>query len=127
MTEATVQKLEQALCDGFSVERACYLSGIGRSTFYDHFNSDLEFADKMSLAQEWATERAKQVVIQAIDDGNLKAAQWWLERKANKEFGAKLASEPQPESDIFTKRTADEVYDLMERSIKALNEADVVV
>ena len=127
MDEVTVQKLEQALRDGFSVERACYLSGVGRSTFYDHCNSDSDFADKMYLAQEWATERAKQVVIQAIDDGNLKAAQWWLERKAHQEFGAKLATQPKLESDVFTKRTPDEVYDLMERSIKALNEADVVV
>ena len=127
MTEATVQKLEQALQDGFSVERACYLSGVGRSTFYDHCNGNPGFADKMCLAQEWATERAKQVVIQAIDSGNLKAAQWWLERKAYREFGTKLAVQPQPEPNVFTKRTPDEVYDLMERSIKALNEADVVV
>jgi hypothetical protein len=127
MTDETVQKLEQALQDGFSVERACYLSGVGRSTFYDHSNGNPDFADKMYLAQEWATERAKQVTIQAIDGGNVKAAQWWLERKAHQEFGAKLAVQPQPESDIFTKRTPDEVYDLMERSIKALSETDFVV
>lgn len=127
MTEAAVQKLEQALQEGFSVERACYLSGVGRSTFYDHYNSNPDFADKMCLAQDWATERAKQIVIQAIDGGNLKAAQWWLERKAHREFGAKLAVQEKPEPNVFTKRTPDEVYDLMERSIKALNEADVVV
>ena len=45
MTESTVQKLEQALRDGFSVERACYVSGVGRSTFYEHYNSDLEFKE----------------------------------------------------------------------------------
>ncbi len=88
ITKATVQKLEQALRDGFSVEMACYVSGVSRSTYYNHLANDTDFLDKMTLAQSWATERAKQVVIQAIEKGDLKAAQWWLERKLRAEFSA---------------------------------------
>ncbi|HUD07776.1 MAG TPA: hypothetical protein VMQ52_01730 [Candidatus Saccharimonadales bacterium] len=86
ITKTTVLKLEQALKDGFSVERASSLSGISRSTYYAHLQNDTDFMNKMELAQTWATERAKQVVVQAIDKGNLKAAQWWLERKLRAEF-----------------------------------------
>jgi len=86
VTKIIVQKIEQALRDGFSIEKTCYLSGISRSTFYDHLHSDPDFSDKIQLAQAWATERAKQVVIKEIGKGNLKAAQWWLERKARQEF-----------------------------------------
>jgi hypothetical protein len=67
---------------------ACHISGVGRSTYYQHLNSDPDFADKMALAQDWTTQRAKQVVAQAIDKGDLKAAQWWLERRARAEFAA---------------------------------------
>lgn len=86
MTKATVQKLEQALRDGFSVDMACYTSGVSRSTYYNHLTSNPEFMYKMTLAQSYPTERAKQVVVQAIDKGDLKMATWWLERKLRAEF-----------------------------------------
>jgi len=90
ITKSTVQILEQALRDGFSIEMACHVSGISRSTYYAHLQTDADFMNKMTLAQEWATQRAKQVVIQAIDKGDLKAAQWWLERKSRSEFSNNL-------------------------------------
>ncbi len=75
ITRPTVLKLEQALRDGFSIEMACHVSGISRSTYYIHLQTDTDFMDKMTLSQTYATERAKQVVVQAIDKGDLKAAQ----------------------------------------------------
>jgi hypothetical protein len=60
MTKPTVQKLEQALKDGFSVEMACHVSGVARSTYYSHVQTDPYFMDTMTLAQDWATQRAKQ-------------------------------------------------------------------
>lgn len=95
MTKATVQKLEAALRDGFSVGMACHVSGVGRSTYYQHLQSDPEFADKMELAQDWTTQRAKQVVAQAIDKGDLKMATWWLERRARAEFAANPPAQSQ--------------------------------
>lgn len=88
ITAATVQKLETALRDGFSIDMACHVSGVGRSTYYQHLQSDPDFTDKMALAQDWITQRAKQVVAQAIDKGDLKMATWWLERRARAEFAA---------------------------------------
>lgn len=88
MTKATVQKLETALRDGFSVDTACHVSGVGRSTYYEHLHSDQNFADKMALAQDWTTQRAKQVISTAINNGDLPTAKWWLERKARAEFAA---------------------------------------
>jgi hypothetical protein len=90
MTATTVQKLETALRDGFSIEMACHVSGISRSTYYAYLQTDAEFSDKMTLSQSWATERARQVVIQAIDKGDVIRAQWWLERKARAEFATNL-------------------------------------
>ncbi len=67
---------------------ACHLSGVGRSTFYQHLHNDPDFADKMALAQDWTTQRAKQVISTAINNGDLPTAKWWLERKLRAEFAA---------------------------------------
>ena len=87
ITQDTVRKLEQAFKDGLSVSEACFISGIGKRTFYDHKASDEDFAHKMELGKAYVTLRAKKVVVQAINDGNLTAAKWYLERKARNEFG----------------------------------------
>lgn len=122
MTETTVQKLEQALREGFSVDMACHVSGISRSTYYDHINSDPAFSYKMELAQDWVTQRAKQVVAKAIDNGDLKAAQWWLERKARGEFASNQQQQATEERNLFQKWDPDEVYAQMDRAVKALRE-----
>ena len=122
MTQDTVQKLEEALKDGFSVDMACHVSGISRSTYYDHFNNDVAFSYKMELAQDWVTQRAKQVVAKAIDTGDLKAAQWWLERRSRAEFATNPPEHSKPEEDLFRKWEPDEFYDFIDRSTKALNE-----
>ena len=127
ITKLTVHKLEQALKDGFTVERACYLSGISRSTFYAHLQSDPTFSDKIQLAQAWATERAKQVVIKEIDKGNLKAAQWWLERKARQEFSTNPLTviNEEVENDFVAKYfdgNNERMLDWLEATIKALRQ-----
>ena len=108
--DATVQKLEAAFRDGFSVTTACHLSGISRSTFYDHCDTDQEFSDKMDIAKEWVTEQAKKVVVQSINKGDLPTAKWWLERRARNEFG-KDAADAEPkmsrETELFSKLIRD--------------------
>jgi hypothetical protein len=90
ITDEVVRKLEDAFREGFSVNTACELSGISRSTYYEHLNSNEAFSDKMVVARQWVNEKAKQVIIKAIDKDDIKAAQWWLERKARDEFGANI-------------------------------------
>jgi ACT domain-containing protein len=86
VNESTICKLEAAISSGFSVTTACHLSGISTSTFYEYKGCDESFATRMKLADEVVTYRARQVILQEIDKGNLKAAIYWLERKARVEF-----------------------------------------
>jgi hypothetical protein len=127
ITHVTVRKLEQALKEGFSVEMACNVSGISRSTYYSHLQMDMDFMDKMELAQSWATERAKQVVVQAIDKGNLKAAQWWLERKLRAEFSPNPSPFAQGNSDDdliiqYFDGNQEKFLDFMSQTIEAMRE-----
>jgi hypothetical protein len=88
LTETTVQKLEMAFRNGFNIETACAVSGICRSSYYTYINQDPDFMYKMEAAQQWITQRAKQVVASAINSGDVKSAKWWLERRARAEFAA---------------------------------------
>ncbi len=127
LTKPTVLKLEQALKDGFSIEMACYVSDISRSTYYANLQTDTDFMNKMELAQSWATERAKQVVIQAIDKGNLKAAQWWLERKLRAEFSLNAPTFAQGNGDSdfvdqYFDGNQNKFLDFMSHTIEAMRE-----
>jgi len=86
LTERVKDKLESALCSGFSVSAACYFAGVGTSTFYENKSLDKEFSERMTRAEEYATFRARQVILQAIDKGDVRAAMWFMERKARFEF-----------------------------------------
>ena len=65
---------------------ACYFAGVGTSTFYENKSLDKEFSERMTRAEEYATFRARQVILQAIDKGDVRAAMWFMERKARFEF-----------------------------------------
>jgi hypothetical protein len=122
MTKATVQKLEAALQDGFSIETACHVSGISRSTYYDHLDRSPDFTYKMELAKDWVTQRAKQVVAQAIDKGDLKAAQWYLERKCRAEFAANPPPIPVSRQNLFGDGSNEKLIKVIADSMAAISE-----
>ncbi len=86
MNDRVLSKLESALSAGYSVTSACYFAGVSKSSFYEYKALDKEFSDKMLRAEEWSTFRARQVILQAIEKGDVKAAMWWVERKSRVEF-----------------------------------------
>lgn len=64
-----------------SIKDACEQADIGRRTYYDHLNTDEEFAQRMSVAQSYLSRTAKTVVSKAIYHGNVSVAMWYLTRK----------------------------------------------
>jgi hypothetical protein len=110
----TVRKLEQAFRDGFSVSRACELSSIGRTVFYDHLKASEEFANKMRLAQEWPQERARQVVVSAVVKGDVSAAKWLLEKKASDEFGQRTQLSIENPIEVSSEVIMGDLDDLIE-------------
>jgi hypothetical protein len=86
ITDDVCQKLEKSLAAGFSVSLACYFAGISRSSYYNYRAEDKEFANKMRLAEEWSTYKARITILKAIDAGDVAASRFWLERKCRVEF-----------------------------------------
>jgi hypothetical protein len=117
ITPATVRKLEQAFKDGLSVSEACFVSGIGRTAYYERRSNDEAFANKMELAKAYVSIKAKKTVVQAIDTGNLTAAKWWLERKARNEFGTNTVDE---DAQWETQHTANQSDDVLRQILDSM-------
>lgn len=84
-----VSKLIAAFNNGFNIEEACSYSGISKDTYYKWLKKNKRFAYDMEVAQQAVSKTAKKVISEHIQNGNWKAATWWLERKQRKEFASR--------------------------------------
>ena len=88
MTEALVNKLEEAFAYGCSDSEACFYAGISKQTLYDYQKKRPEFIDRKEALKERPILQARQKVVQEIKN-DVKNAQWYLERKRKDEFGVR--------------------------------------
>lgn len=89
MNSDVLRKLEFAFAHGLSDREACLLAGIGESTLYDYCKQHAEFSEKKDLLKNQPKMMAKLVIFNALERGDIKAAQWYLERKDKEEFSTK--------------------------------------
>ncbi len=101
-----VSLLVSAFRDGLNVRQACIQSGISHEAYYRRCREDADFADKMYYAQQTVLITARKTVIKAIQGGDLRASQWWLEKH---DF-ANQPEEPPPVT-AETKDDGGSVYD----------------
>lgn len=80
ITDETVQKLEQCLQNGLSVEKSVEICRICKQTFYNNYNLSDSFRTKITLSQQWAAEKARNVIITALENEDLATAKWYLLR-----------------------------------------------
>lgn len=93
MTEETLRKLETAFSYGLSDREACLQAGIGTTTLYNYCHENPGFRERKELLKLQPTIKAKYIVAEALDNGDLKTALWYLERKARDEFSTRIESE----------------------------------
>ncbi|HOR57490.1 MAG TPA: hypothetical protein PLV82_02340 [bacterium] len=84
-----VQKLTAAFHNGFNIEEACSFSGIAKKTYYNWIEKNKRFLYEMEVAQQAVGKQSKKIIVENIQNGNWKAAAWWLERKQRKEFASR--------------------------------------
>lgn len=90
MNETTLGLLKQGFAVGLTDREACLFAGIHPSTLYNYCNANPEFFDQKELLKEQPKIKAKFVLAEAIEGGDVKAAQWYLERRAKEEFSPKF-------------------------------------
>jgi hypothetical protein len=88
MTEATVNKLEEAFAFGCTDQEACLYADISKQCLYNYQEKNPEFVDRKELLKENPVLLARKSVVGDLeDDSNL--ALKYLERKKKDEFSLK--------------------------------------
>lgn len=85
MTPGTIDKLMVAFALGCTDEEACAYAKISTTPMYDYQEDHPEFAEEKERLKQNPILKAKQTVVDSL--GNVKDAQWYLERKKKDEFG----------------------------------------
>lgn len=86
---ATTNKIQQkknALIEALTqtlgvVTSACKIAGIDRTMFYDYYNSDEKFAQKVRDIQEVAVDFAESKLYEQIKDNNTTATIFYLKTR----------------------------------------------
>lgn len=88
-TEEVIQKLEFAFSNDFNDREASHYAGIAPSTLSMKFNEDPEFLNRMRVFKDKTRQAAKMVIQGAIQQGDVKTAQWYAEHRMSDEYSDK--------------------------------------
>ncbi len=86
MTDEVVKKLVACFSNGFSDQLACDHVGIDKVTLYNYCDKNPEFSTIKERLKKNPVAAATLNIVKAIDNGDVKASQWYLERKCKDEF-----------------------------------------
>lgn len=84
VTPEVVAKLEQAFAIDATVAEACSYADISRDSFYDYLKREPAFSDRIEELRQRPVLKARQTIVKSLD--NPSRAQWYLGRKAKREF-----------------------------------------
>lgn len=96
LTSAVTEKVCEALKLGVSWEAAAAHAGVGPATVHRWLAQAAddkdggpfwEFREQTTRARNSAETRMAAIVLKAAQDGNVGAAQWWLERRRPDQWG----------------------------------------
>lgn len=116
MTPATLQKLREAFLLGCSDREACFFAEISPSSLYAYQQHHPDFLEQKELWKADLTFKARRVVVDAINTGDLRVSQWYLERKAKDEFGLRtehVGKNGEPIEFVLQDFTTDDVANLV--------------
>lgn len=87
-----VSDLKAGLQRDFTIREACVYAGISHDTYYNWIKASDEFAAEMEKAQQFMAEKAKSVLMTALEKGDRDAAKWWLERRRKENYSTRTES-----------------------------------
>lgn len=83
-TPQILDKLEQVFAIGGTDEEACFYAGVGKSALYNYQQDNPDFVERKEALKNKPILKARQTVVNALSE--TQHAQWYLQRKAKKEF-----------------------------------------
>lgn len=108
-------RLIDAFEHDYNVTAACRFAGCTRESYYNWLKAHPDFAEKMEAAQNHVTVKAAEVASQAIKDGDVNTARWYLDRrdprfkpKAEMDNNIGLQETRKKLGDVLDERSADD-------------------
>lgn len=89
MSKSVVEKLEKCFSNSYTDEEACLFVGIDKETLYTYCDKYPAFSINKELLKKKPNLKAKNVVLEAINNNDVQSAKWWLEKKAKDEFSSR--------------------------------------
>lgn len=84
MTDAVVAKLEEAFALGCTDNEACFFAGISRDTLYHYQNNNPGYSDRKEALKSSPVLKARKVLVDAVESGDVKTATWLVEKHDGK-------------------------------------------
>lgn len=84
VTDAVLHKLEEAFALGCTDVEACLFAGIAPSTLYNHQERDPSFVERKATLKTNPVLKARKVVMDAVEDGDVNTAKWLVEKHDGK-------------------------------------------
>lgn len=100
-TKDLVDKLIEAFHDDATVEQACYVAGIHKTTYYDWLKQDEDFSYEMSKAQEYPKVISKKVLIDAVEAGDKQIALEIIKRREKERYSERLENTGKDGKDLI--------------------------
>lgn len=94
MTKETLEKLEYAFSLGCTDKSACLYADISPDTLYEYQKKNPEFTERKAALKEQQVLKARSVVDNALNTGDVATARWLLERKCKDEFSTRTEIDP---------------------------------
>lgn len=87
MTAETIKKLEDAFLLGCTDLEACFAADISHETLYAYCRANPEFSDRKEALKQNPVHKARSVILNALDEGDVATAHKLIDRKE----GSKVA------------------------------------
>lgn len=93
-TPEVITKLEYAFSMGCTIMDACIIAGISETTYYRWSDEGEALRDRFKALQAKQVLKARIVIDDALNTGDLATVKWLLERKRKKEFSLLINKAP---------------------------------
>ena len=81
MTDEVIRKLEEAFLLGCTDLEACHAANISKTALYEYQDKHPEFAERKEALKSNPVYKARKVILNALDEGDVLTANKVIERK----------------------------------------------
>ena len=96
MTDAVVNKLEQAFLAGCTDTEACLYAGITRTTLHNYCTEENGFQNRKELLKDQPIMLSRFTILDKLKEGDIGTAKWVIDKKEGQKIKTDITSGGKP-------------------------------